>query len=222
MFRRRKVAGTGHPAAGLARCRVGVPSACTSVTARGACLLRAFTLVELLVVIAIIGMLIALLLPAIQAARESARKTECKSNLRQIGLAIDQYIDRQGIRGKFPDAAQYPSVTPDLSPLYEVLGEHIENNHELFRCPSDHLDKPDAVYSTFFEEEGLSYEYRASRFANKTREQARLGWSGEERSSSRVWIVYDFEPFHGPEGEDGSRNFLYMDGHVDALIVADD
>jgi prepilin-type processing-associated H-X9-DG protein len=37
-----------------------------------------------------------------------------------------------------------------------------------------------------------------------------------------VWIVYDFEPFHGSKGEDGSRNFLYLDGHVDALIVADD
>jgi prepilin-type N-terminal cleavage/methylation domain-containing protein/prepilin-type processing-associated H-X9-DG protein len=182
---------------------------------------KAFTLVELLVVIAIIGMLIALLLPAIQHARESARKTECKSNLRQIGLAIDQYIDRQGIRGKFPDAAQYPSVTPDLPLLYEVLGDHVENNDELFRCPSDHLEKPDAVHDTYFEEVGLSYEYLASRFANKTREQARLGWSGEERSSARLWIVNDFDPFHGPKGEDGSRNFLYLDGHVDALIVAD-
>ena len=45
--------------------------------------------------------------------------------------------------------------------------------------------------------------------------------ANEPRSSTAVWIVYDFEPFHGPEGEDGSRNFLYLDGHVDALIVAE-
>jgi prepilin-type N-terminal cleavage/methylation domain-containing protein/prepilin-type processing-associated H-X9-DG protein len=52
---------------------------------------RAFTLVELLVVIAIIGLLVALLLPAIQAARESARRSSCQNNLRQWGVALQNY-----------------------------------------------------------------------------------------------------------------------------------
>jgi prepilin-type N-terminal cleavage/methylation domain-containing protein len=52
---------------------------------------RGFTLIELLVVIAIIAVLIALLLPAVQAAREAARRAQCASNLRQIGLAMQNY-----------------------------------------------------------------------------------------------------------------------------------
>lgn len=92
-----------------------------------------FTLVELLVVIAIIGVLIALLLPAVQAAREAARRTQCVNNMKQLGLAAQNYHDVNkklppGYLGLEADVAGYSSGHQNVG-CVALLLPHMERNN---------------------------------------------------------------------------------------------
>jgi prepilin-type N-terminal cleavage/methylation domain-containing protein len=117
---------------------------------------RGFTLIELLVVIAIIAILIALLLPAVQQAREAARRTQCRNNMKQLGLAIHNYHD---VYTCFPIADVNGTVNPvsaharllpgmDQAPLFNLVDFNVDHNHPnnnvprlaqvpAFVCPSN-------------------------------------------------------------------------------------
>jgi prepilin-type N-terminal cleavage/methylation domain-containing protein/prepilin-type processing-associated H-X9-DG protein len=95
----------------------------------------AFTLVELLVVIAIIGVLVALLLPAVQAARATARRTHCANNMRQIGIALQQYCDAH--KGQFP-LMQHDIAPDQISQTWIfVLAPYMESVDAIRLCPED-------------------------------------------------------------------------------------
>lgn len=122
-----------------------------------ACCVRrsGFTLIELLVVIAITSTLLGLLLPAVQKVRESAARTQCSSNLKQIGLAAHIYADTHGVLppgqlGPYPDVGRgLPPITTQFVGALVYLLPFVEQDNLLRQMtrdlPADYLS-PYAVY----------------------------------------------------------------------------
>jgi prepilin-type N-terminal cleavage/methylation domain-containing protein/prepilin-type processing-associated H-X9-DG protein len=97
-----------------------------------------FTLVELLVVIAVIAILAAILYPVFAVARDKARQASCQSNLKQVGTAVQMYLqDYEGTypTNPWPQGVQNPIQTLDITPYYVKLFPYVRN-YRLFVCPS--------------------------------------------------------------------------------------
>jgi prepilin-type N-terminal cleavage/methylation domain-containing protein/prepilin-type processing-associated H-X9-DG protein len=208
---------------------------------------RAFTLVEILVVIAIVAVLIALLLPALQAARGAARRSRCANNLRQIGLAIHQFCDaNQGrfplvAHGHARTESWVYSLAPYLENVNEIRlcpddVDRIERRSERLTsyAMNGYLREPDV--SPFGGiQPGFASRFDVLRETSRTIMVFEAGFSVEsnfdhvespgwfssyslrrnDAIGRAVWSSVKSEV--AVERHRGVANYLYADGHVDAI-----
>ncbi len=164
---------------------------------------RAFTLIELLVVISIIAILAALLLPALAHAKEKGRTAACTSNLHQMGVALEVYIDENNDHLPFmEDVVTNATLTNNYPPVNVVLASQLGSLHVL-RCPSDNQK----VYETT----GSSYGWNP---ALNGQDAAHPDYLGFVTPLGQVPVFFDKAPFHSLNGAAHAVNYLYADQHI--------
>ena len=171
----------------------------------------AFTLIELLIVLAVIGVLAALLLPSISKAKEAGRATACLSNLHQIGIALQLYV--QDNNNKLPFmrdktfATNAPPSTNDLPAPDAVLSNHL-GSVKVLRCPSDRKQ--------IYEQTGSSYSWN-SLLNGQDAEHIKV--MNIDFDPHQIPVFFDKEAFHKERGEKKGVNYLYADGHIRNLLA---
>lgn len=174
--------------------------------------IEGFTLIELLVVIAIIGILAGILLPALSRARESARRTQCASNLKQIGLGINMYANDNS--GNFPGYTDTTtSYDTELASLGLLWSMGYVTDRKVFKCPSDagvvdtvNLELTSGT-NTNFTIARCSYGYDDNHF---TADDPGVAIAADARGTSTA-ATYYLSDNHATKGQ----NVLYLDGHVE-------
>ncbi len=182
----------------------------------------AFTLVELLVVIAIISVLAGMLMPALSRAIDSARKSNCQSNLRQLGVAFQAYSDDHS--GFLPG----PTWTkPDLTdPAVTLLKPYLDNKSvtSLWRCPA--MKFPTNCNFTAYFQHAFVLGYYGSGISPAC-DPMRLQDVIRKYTAENQWLIEDIDLWSYPNYpdiitwkpiHDHGRNLLFADTHVKWLL----
>lgn len=171
-----------------------------------------FTLIELLVVIAIIGLLAAMLMPTLGRAKESGRATACLSNLRQIGIALQLYVQENNNRLPVMRDRPLGTNTPPTNafPSVELVLSNELGNVKVLRCPSDR--------EQLYEQTGSSYSWNSLLNGQNA---DRMEVFNIEFGPSQIPVMFDKEAFHKARGEKKGVNYLYADGHIKNLLVVE-
>jgi prepilin-type N-terminal cleavage/methylation domain len=170
--------------------------------------LEAFTLIELLVVIAILALLAGLLLPVVSRAKESGRGAACISNLRQIGIAFQLYVQENDNRmPSMRDRTIGTNVVTDPLPAPDMVLSNQLGNVLVLKCPSD---------KEIYLQTGSSYAWNSLLNGQKADNFVVLGLPFNPH---QIPLMYDKEKFHAARGPKKEVNFLYADGHIKNLLA---
>jgi prepilin-type N-terminal cleavage/methylation domain-containing protein len=179
----------------------------------------AFTLIELLVVIAIIALLAALIFPAFSRAKESGKGAACISNLRQIGIALQVYVQENNNRLPVMRDKSW-TTTNDLPSPDQVISNQLGNIRVLL-CPSDKWpngqQKPlPQLGETYFEQTGCSYSWNSLLNGEDADHLTALGLRFDPH---QIPLMFDKETFHAARGVKKGVNYLYADSHIKNLLA---
>jgi len=167
---------------------------------------KAFTLIELLVVCSLIAVLAALLLPVFGRAKESGRGAACLSNLHQIGIALQLYV--QDNNNRLPYMRDKSLTSTNLLPSPDLVLSNYLGNVRVLRCPSDSQN--------LFESTGSSYSWNS---LLNGEDADHLTAFGMQFDPHQIPLVFDKEGFHKRRGPKKAANYLYADGHIKNLLT---